>query len=117
MTKPDILEETPVTMSALKDELKKIKKRDEELNFRAEKTEEYLQQFEVLKDKDAKELYKKIEDLEIPRLRPEFIVKFIDILPATQEEVKLVLQGATVTVTKENLKRIADVIKEHTAKK
>jgi DNA-directed RNA polymerase subunit F len=117
MTKPDIIEEAPITMAELKDELKKIKKRDEELNFRAEKTEEYLQQFTILKDKEAKELYKKVEGLDVPRLRPEHIVKIIDILPASTDEVKLVLQGYTITVTKENMKRIADVVKEFIKKK
>ena len=45
-------------------------------------------------------------------MKPEFIVKIIDIMPADQDEVKLVLQGATMTVTKENLKKISDAIKE-----
>lgn len=116
MTNPEIITETPMTMSELKEELKNIKKRDEELNFRAEKTEEYLNQFDVLKEKEAKDLFKKIEGLEVPRLRPEHIVKLIDILPTNQEEVKMVLQGCTITVTKENLKRIADAIQESTKK-
>ncbi|MFC1741023.1 hypothetical protein ACFL3V_00615 [Nanoarchaeota archaeon] len=116
MTKPVIETETPITMSELKDELKKIKKRDEELNFRAEKTEEYLSQFVDLKDKEAKALIKKLEALDVPRLRPEHIVKLVDILPATIDEVKLVLQGYTITVTKENLKRIADAIKDSIVK-
>ena len=116
MTNPDMAEEKPITMAELKEELKTIKKRDEALNFRAEKTEEYLAQFTVLKEKDAKELYKKIEDLQVPRMRPEHIVKLIDILPTNPEEVKLVLQGYTITVTKDNLKRIADAIQEFTKK-
>ncbi len=113
MTKPEIIEESPLTMAELKEELKKIKKRDEELNFRAEKTEEYLQQFTILKQKDAKELFKKIDELEVPRLKPEQIVKLIDIMPTTPDEVKMVLQGYPITVTKENMKRVADVIKEY----
>ena len=116
MTNPEIITETPMTMAELKEELKNIRKRDEALNFRAEKTEEYLSQFEVLKEKQAKELFKKIEELEVPRMRPEHIVKLIDILPITPEEVKIVLQGYTITVTKENLKRIADAIQEFTKK-
>ena len=116
MGKPEIVKEEPITMAELKEELKKIKKRDEELNFRAEKTEEYLNQFQILKEKEAKELRKKIEELEVPRLRPEHIVKLIDILPNTPEEVKTVLQGYTITVTKENLKKIADAIREFTKK-
>ncbi|MBW2972145.1 hypothetical protein KY359_03860 [Candidatus Woesearchaeota archaeon] len=116
MTKPQIIEETPITMAELKEELKKIKKRDEALNFRAEKTEEYLDQFVKLKDKDAKELYKKIEALDVPRMKPEHIVKLVDIMPTNSEEVKILLQGYTITVTKENMKKIADAIQEFAKK-
>ncbi|MFC1723023.1 hypothetical protein ACFL0V_02710 [Nanoarchaeota archaeon] len=112
MTQTNIIEEKPVPMAELKKELKKIKKRDEELNFRAEKTEEYLQQFNILNDKETKALYKKIEKLEIPRLKPEHIVKLVDILPTSADEVKTILQGYTITVSKDNLKKIADVIPE-----
>ncbi len=116
MTKPQTLSESPITMAELKEELKKIKERDNALNFRAEKTQEYLDNFVTLDDKSAKELYKKIDELQIPRMRPEHIVKLVDILPATPDEVKLVLQGYTITVTKENMKRVSDVIQEFTKK-
>ena len=110
MSNIDVIKEEPITMAELKDELKAIKKRDEELNFRAEKTEEYLQQFSSLKKKDAKDLCKKIEELDIPRLKAEHIVKIVDIMPKTADEVKSILQGYTITVSKDNLKKIADVI-------
>ena len=63
----EIISERPISMSKLKDELEKIKKRDKELNFRAVRTEEYLQHFDI--SKDSEELSKKIEALNIPRLR------------------------------------------------
>ena len=109
--------EQAITMSELKSELAKIKKRDQELNFRAQKTEEYLTQFSLLSKKDVDELTKKLNDLAIPRLKIEHIVKIIDVLPDNSEEVKVVLQGTTVSVTKENLKRIADVVSEYKPKK
>jgi DNA-directed RNA polymerase subunit F len=116
MSKPTIINERPITMAELKEELKNVKKRDNALNFRAEKTEEYLNQFVQLKEKDAKDLFSKIDELKIPRLKEDHIVKLIDILPSTLDEVKLVLQGYTITVSKDNLKRIADVIQEFTKK-
>ncbi len=117
MTKPEIIDEKPINMATLKEELKKIKKRDDALNFRAERTEEYLSQFVELKDKETKDLCKKIEALDVPRLKQEHIVKLVDILPVTPDEVKLVLQGYTITVTKENMKRVADAIQESTTAK
>ena len=114
MTNPELISETPISMSHLREALKHIKKRDEELNFRAGKTEEYLNSFVTLKPKEADELHKKLEELDIPRLKQEHIIKIIDLLPNTPDEVKLVLQGYTLTVTKENLKKIADVVSEYT---
>ena len=112
MTKPEIIKETPITMAEIKDELDKIKKKIEKINFRAEKTEEYLHQFAQLNLAKSKELKEKLDKLNVPRLKEEHIVKMIDLLPGSAEEVKSILQGYTITVTNENLKKIAEAIKE-----
>lgn len=109
MSKPKILSETPISIAEVKDELAKIKKRDAEVNFRVGKTEEYVQLF-TLEEKKEKELVKKIEDLGIARFKKEHIIKLVDLMPKNAEEVKIVLQGYTVTVTPENMKKIADII-------
>lgn len=110
MSKPKILSETPISIAEVKDELAKIKKRDgEAINFRVGKTEEYVQLFS-LEDKKEKELVKKIEEIGIARFKKEHIIKLVDLMPKNAEEVKIVLQGYTVTVTPENMKKIADII-------
>lgn len=112
MAKPKILEENPVPMSEVKDKLKEIKERDEELNFRAEKTEEYLKDFDILNVKKAKELKKKLEDLNISRLKNDQIVKIIDLLPKNVVELNTVLQGYTLSIKKKDLEKIVSVVKE-----
>ena len=111
MAKPVVISETPINLSMIKEELAKIKKRDKELNFRANKVEEHLGQFSPLERKKADELYKKIDGLKVPRLRDIHIHKIIDILPTTGEDVKLVLQGYTVTVKQEHMKKVAETVK------
>lgn len=106
------ISEKPITMAELKEELKKIRKRDSALNFRAEQTEDYLNNFTTLGEKEAKALAKKLEDLAVPRMKADHIIKLIDICPINSEEVKMVLQGYALTVTKENIKKIADTIVE-----
>jgi DNA-directed RNA polymerase subunit F len=106
----NVLNESPITMAALRAELDRIKKRDKELNFRGNKTEEYLSHFTQLDERKAKELYAKLEGLKVPRLKDIHITKIVDLLPATPDEVKLVLQGYTVTVNQDNLKRIAKTV-------
>ena len=111
----EIISEKPLGMGDLKKEIEKIKKRDKELNFRALRTEEYLQHFTILKDLD--ELFKKIESLKVPRLKEQHIIKIIDILPKTVDELKVILQGYTITVNNENLKKIVDTVDKFIAEK
>lgn len=111
MAKPEIVSETPVNMNELKKELDAIKKHDKELNFRAQKTEEYLQQFCDMDEKKSKELFDKLEGLKVPRLKDIHINKIIDTVPKTLEELKVILQGYTITVNNDNLKRIVEAVK------
>jgi DNA-directed RNA polymerase subunit F len=112
MSKPEILSEKPITLAEMAAEIEKIKKRDGELNFRATKTEEYLQQFELESDKKIEELKKKIEGLKIPRLKEEQIIKILDLMPKTLEEMKGILSAYTISVTQENMKKILSAIND-----
>ncbi len=106
-----IVSEAPIGLVDVKDILEKAKERDTALNFRAQKTLDYLQQNVTMSAKKVKELADAIAKLEIPRLKDQHIIKVCDTLPATAEDVKLALQGYNVTVTKENLQKIADAVK------
>ena len=116
MADMQIVSETPINAHHLKKEIERIKKRDSELNFRANKTEEYLNQ--TASDvKSADELFDKIMKLNIPRLREQYVHKIIDIMPTTLNELKTVLQGYTLTVNNESMKKIVDTVNEFLEKK
>ena len=117
MTKPEVIEKNSMSMTALRDELGKIKKRDGELSFRGNKTEEYLNEFTILKTKNAEELYKKLEGLNIPRLKDTHINKIIDLMPASVDELKVVMQRYSLPITNDNLKKIVDAVSKHLPKK
>lgn len=108
----EILSSETTNSAALKAELQKIKERDGELNFRAQKTLEYLEQFCKLTDKKAVELMEKLLALNVPRLREMHYNKIIDIMPVHMNDVKVALQGYNITVTNENCKKIADTVTE-----
>ena len=110
MADVQIISEAPMNIHELKKELERIKKRDSELNFRANKTEEYLNQVAVHKNSD--ELFDKIMKLSIPRLKELHVNKIIDIAPTTLNELKVVLQGYTITINNESMKKIVDTINE-----
>ncbi len=111
-----IIAEKPVTMAELKEELIHVKERDGELNFRAQKTEEYLAQFIDTKKAKALELLQKLTDLNIPRIKPEQLIKIVDILPTTAEEVKAIMTGYTLVVSNENCTKITEIINEYMKK-
>jgi DNA-directed RNA polymerase subunit F len=110
---PKVISEESVNMATVKAELDRIAKRDSELGIRATKTDEYIKQCFVLKKKEADELYKKIEEMGISRLKDVHINKIIDIMPATVEELKSVLTGYTISLTADNLKKITDAVAEY----
>ena len=89
MVKPEILESTPINLSELKEELARIKKRDSELNFRAKKTEEYVNSVSPLSGAKAKELFDKLMNLKIPRFKENHAHKFIDIMPVSIDDAKI----------------------------
>jgi DNA-directed RNA polymerase subunit F len=106
--KPEIISETPISSYQLKDELDKIKKRDKELNFRSEKSEEHLISLSSAQNKDS--VYDKIEKLKIPRLKEQHIRKILDTMPTSLKDIKLILQGYTVNINNDNLNKIIDIL-------
>ena len=112
MTKPEILSEKPVPMFVVLDELEKIKDKEKELNFRSNRTEEYLKQFVKLGPKKSKELFNKIQSLKISRLKEPHIIKIVDLMPKSVGDLKSILQSYTITVKNEDMKKIVGVVNE-----
>ncbi len=110
---PKILEEKPISVYDLKNELKKIQKRDPVLSLRTGKTEEYINQFTILKEKDVEALEKEISSMDIPRMKDLHVKKIIDTLPTSVEELKVIMQGYAITMTKENMQKIISAIEKH----
>jgi DNA-directed RNA polymerase subunit F len=104
----EILSENSISAYELKENLAKIKKRDKELNFRAAKTEEHLGH--SINHKNTQLLFEKISKLNISRLRDQHIHKIVDIMPATIKDLKLVMQGYTISLNNENMKKIVDAV-------
>ncbi len=106
MPNPKIIEETPINLANLKSIFIKLKKRDEELNYRLSKMQEFFEAVPVLKKKEADELFTKLKDLEIPRLKDNMIQKIINLQPKTLEELKIIFQGSPISISKESMEKI-----------
>lgn len=109
--KEKIINESPVLMAEVKEQLEKFKEKGE-LSFRAQKTFDYLQQVVKLDSKKQQELKKKLEDLNVSRLRDVHLIKIINVMPKTEEELKVTLEGYNLTLTKEQLQKIVSVVQE-----
>ena len=112
MAKPEIIQEEPISMIDLKQELAKIKERDKELGAISNKTEDYLAQFASLEPKKAEELTQKLTALKISRLKPEFIIKILDTLPTTVDQLKTLLQGYIISLNQADMKKVVDMINQ-----
>ena len=112
LNKPEIIEIVPITSSELKEELKRIKKRDTELNFRSNKTSEYLENFKLIKHSDVAKLTEKLQSLNVSRLRDEQIVKIIDLMPTSVEDLKVILSGYNISLPNDVSEKIVAVVKE-----
>ena len=112
MAKPEIISEESISMIELKQEIEKIKERDKELGAISTKTEDYLNQFAGLDPKKAQELKEKLEALKLSRLKPEFIIKILDTIPTTVEQLKTLLQGYIISLNQVDTKKVVDVINQ-----
>lgn len=109
MSEITILSEKPLTLSELKEKLAKIEKRDKELSFRANKTKEYLANFTV-KEKGISALKKKIEELNISRIKERHIVKLIDVMPKDIDSLKMILSGESLTLKEEDYQKLLEAL-------
>lgn len=109
MPEIEIINEAPLTLNELKTKLDAVKKRDKEIGFRANKTSEYLASFTTKKPKE--DLRKKIEGLNISRLKDRHIAKLVDVQPEDMESVRTLFIGENLTLKQEDLKRITECLK------
>lgn len=70
----------------------------------------FIKKFNKLKAKDAKELKQEIEKLDIIKIKPEYIVKIIDILPDSPEELNKIFVDASLD--EDETRRVLDAIKK-----
>jgi DNA-directed RNA polymerase subunit F len=107
----EIIKETPLSMPEMKEKIEELKKRDKDLNFRAKKVEEYLNQ--VSKIKNYKDFKKELESLDIPRLKEKHIALIMNICPKDEDSLKTILSSENLTLKKEDMTKIIEVVIKH----
>jgi len=111
MVNPQFIEQKSVSLLEAKECIESIEKRDKELNYLSNKTKEYLDQFVILTKAKEVELKKKLQDLNLTRLKEEHISKICDFLPKTVDELKVVLQAYPLSMPKKDHEEIVKTVK------
>ena len=93
----------PLSMAEVTEYAKKIE--DSEINLSA-----FIKKFIKLNLKEAKELRKKIEKLELMKIKAEHIVKIIDLMPENVEDLNKIF--ADVSLNEDETRKILETIKE-----
>ena len=108
-----VLAENPICVYELRKEIDKINKRDGELNYRAKKTEDYLNSIMTSETaKKSDKIYDELVKLNIPRLKEIHLKKLTDLFPKTAKEIKAILQSYTITLSNEHTQKIVELFKE-----
>jgi DNA-directed RNA polymerase subunit F len=69
----------------------------------------FIKKFNKLKSKDAKELKQEIERLGIIKIKPEYTVKIVDLLPDSSEELNKIF--VDVSLDEDETKKILESVK------
>jgi len=70
----------------------------------------FIKKFSKIKIKEAKELKQEIENLEIIKIKPDYTVKIIDILPENAEDLNKIF--IDVSLDEDETKKILETVKK-----
>ncbi len=111
MVNPQFIEEQPLCLFDAKELMTAIEKRDEELNYQSNRAKEYLENFVRLSAEQKEKLQADLVGLNLTRLKEEHIMKIIDFLPKTVDDLKVVLQAYTLSLPKKDQESIIQTVK------
>lgn len=112
MANPQFIEQRPLTLVEVRKVIHGVEKRDPELSFRAGKVCDFVEQFQSpLSEKQRDEIQEKLLGLGLTRIKAEHVVKIIDFLPTTVDQLKAVLASYPLSLPKKDQEQIIDVVK------
>lgn len=106
-----IKNEIPLSLINVKEKLEEIKKRDKALSQKASRTVEYAERFTKINKKQAVEINKKIQELNISRIKDKHIAKLTDLMPDDIDSLRIIFASENLTLKQEDLQKILEIIK------
>jgi DNA-directed RNA polymerase subunit F len=104
-------EARPVSLSEVKNILKKIEKDRKELNYEQRIALEHANIFAKIPIKKAEEMIKDL--LKIDFIQEIHAYKIADILPQTQDDVKTIFAKERITLDENKIKNILEIVRKY----
>lgn len=104
-------EPEPISLSEVKNILKKIEKERSELLYEQKIALEHANKFARLTEKKTKELIKELKTLDF--IQNSQAYKIADILPITEEDIKTIFAKERITLKENDIKRILEIINKY----
>ncbi len=101
----------PVSISEVKNILKKVEKDREELLYEQKIALEHAHKFAKLSVKKSEGLIKELLKLEF--LHEIHAYKIADILPSTEDDVKTIFAKERITLSENDIKKILDLVEKY----
>ena len=110
---PDEAQAKPVSISEVKNILKKISKEREELIYEQKIALEHATKFAKLPVKKTEDMIKELTKLEI--ISESHAYKIADILPQTDDDIKTIFAKERITIGDADIKKILEIVGKYSA--
>ena len=101
----------PVSLSEVKNILKKVEKEREELLYEQKIALEHAHKFAKLPLKKTQDLIKELSALDF--IHEDHAYKIADLLPITEDDVKTIFAKERITLGENEIKKIIELIKKY----
>ncbi len=104
-----LIEEKPVTLVEAKKILEKLEKERGELGYEQKVTLDFMKAYVQLSQKSVLEAKKELRE-KIPELKEHHIVAILNILPETEEDVKIIFSKERIGLDEAKIKQILEIV-------
>ena len=104
-----LVEEKPVTLVEAKKILEKLAKERSELGYEQKVTLDFLKTYVQLNKKSVDEARKELHE-KLPELKEHQIVMLLNILPETEEDVKVIFSKERIEMDDTKIKQILEIL-------
>lgn len=101
----------PVSLTEVKNILKKVEKERKELLYEQKIALEHAHKFAKIPAKKTNDIIKELSKLEF--IQEIHAYKLADILPTTEDDIKTIFAKERITLSENEIKKILEIVKKH----